>query len=76
MSESTDYVCKVKIACQLSFIFWVLMIILMFYATVEAGPRMLGTFFLLFSVLLVTPFLPDGARSYEDLGSCNECEED
>ncbi len=52
------------------------MLILMFYATVEAGPRMLGTFFLLFSVLLVTPFLPDGARSYEELGNCSEFDEE
>lgn len=76
MSESTDYVYKVKIAFQLSFIFWVIMFILMFYATVEAGSKMLGTFFLLFSVLLAAPFLPDGARNYEELGSCNEFEEE
>jgi hypothetical protein len=76
LSESTDYVYKVKIAFQLSFIFWVIMFILMFYATFETGPRTLGTFFLLFSVLLTAPFLPDGARSYEELGSCDECEEE
>ncbi len=52
------------------------MFILMFYATFETGPRTLGTFFLLFSVLLAAPFLPDGARSYEELGSCDECEEE
>lgn len=76
MSESTDYVHKVKIAFQLSFVFWVIMFILMFYATFEAGSRTLGTFFLLFSVLLAAPFLPDGARGYEELGSCNECEDE
>lgn len=76
MSESTDYVHKVKIAFQLSFIFWVVVFILMFYATFEAGSRTLGTFFLLLSVLLVAPFLPDGARSYEELGSFSECEDE
>jgi len=34
--------------------------IFMFYATFEAQSRMLGTFLLLFSVILFTPFLPDG----------------
>lgn len=60
LSEITENLCRVKIALQLSFILWVMLGILIFYATFEEGPRILGTFLLLFSVILFTPFLPDG----------------
>lgn len=66
MSESTKYLYRVKIALQLSFILWVMLGILIFYATFEEQSRMLGTFLLLFSVILFTPFLPDGTDLPEE----------
>ncbi|WP_240664405.1 hypothetical protein [Methanosarcina sp. MSH10X1] len=65
MSKSTENLYRVKIALQLSFIVWVMLIIFMFYATFEATIRMYGTFLLLFMVVIFTPFLPDGA-GYEE----------
>lgn len=59
---------RVKIALQLSFILWVTLGILVFYATFEEHSRMLGTFLLLFSVILVAPFLPDGRDLPEGAG--------
>jgi hypothetical protein len=52
---------RIKIAIQLSFIFWVTLSILIFYATFAAAARMWGTLLLLFMVLIFTPFLPEGA---------------
>ncbi|HII80481.1 MAG TPA: hypothetical protein HA261_08835 [Methanosarcina sp.] len=60
LSESTGNLYRVKVALQLSFILWVMLGILIFYATFEEQSRTLGTFLLLFSVILFTPFLPDG----------------
>lgn len=65
MSESTENLYRLKIALQLSFIVWVMLVIFMFYATFEATTRMYGTFLLLFMVIIFTPFLPDGA-GYEE----------
>jgi len=65
LSESTDNLYRAKIALQLSFIVWVMLVIFMFYATFEATTKMYGTFLLLFMVIIFTPFLPDGA-SYEE----------
>jgi hypothetical protein len=65
LSESAENLYRVKIAFQLSFIVWVMIGIFMFYATFEAQSRMFGTFLLLFSVILFTPFLPDG-RDYDE----------
>ncbi|MCQ1535579.1 hypothetical protein FTO70_07780 [Methanosarcina sp. KYL-1] len=75
MSESTEYLYRVKIALQLSFIVWIVLFILIFYVTFEAGPRMWGTFLLLFSVILFTPFLPDGKKC-EEIEIRNTYEED
>jgi hypothetical protein len=52
---------RIKIAIQLSFIFWVTLGILIFYATFAAAARMWGTLLLLFMVLIFTPFLPEGS---------------
>ncbi len=68
MSESTKYLCRVKLALQLSFILWVMLGILIFYATFEEQSRMLGTFLLLFSVIMFTPFLSDGTDLPEEAG--------
>lgn len=65
LSESAGNLYRAKIALQLSFIFWVMLAILIFYATFEATARMYGTFLLLLMVIIFTPFLPDGA-GYED----------
>ncbi|HHV24654.1 MAG TPA: hypothetical protein GXX65_09065 [Methanosarcina sp.] len=65
LSENAEYLYRVKIALQLSFIVWVMLVIFMFYATVEATTRIYGTFLLLFMVVIFTPFLPDGA-GYEE----------
>lgn len=65
LSESTENLYRVKIALQLSFIVWVMLVIFMFYATFEATTRMYGTFLLLFMVVIFTPFLPDGT-GYEE----------
>ncbi|WP_292387974.1 hypothetical protein [Methanosarcina sp. UBA5] len=65
MSESAENLYRVKIALQLSFIVWVMLVIFMFYATFEATTKMYGTFLLLFMVIIFTPFLPDGA-GYEE----------
>jgi hypothetical protein len=51
---------RIKIAIQLSFIFWVTLGILIFYATFQATVRMWGTLLLLLMVLIFTPFLPEG----------------
>lgn len=60
LSETTENLYRVKLALQLSFILWVTLGILIFYANFEEQSRMLGTFLLLCSVILFTPFLPDG----------------
>jgi hypothetical protein len=60
LSDSTENLHRVKTAIQLSFILWVMLGILVFYATFGEQSRMLGTFLLLCSVILFTPFLPDG----------------
>lgn len=65
MSENAENMYKIKIAIQLSFIFWVVLGILIFYATFAAAARMWGTLFLLFMVVIFTPFLPEGT-SCED----------
>ncbi len=65
LSESAENLYRAKIALQLSFIFWVMLAIFIFYATFEATARMYGTFLLLLMVIIFTPFLPDGA-GYED----------
>jgi hypothetical protein len=65
LSESADNLYRAKIALQLSLIVWVMIVILMFYATFEATTKMYGTFLLLFMVVIFTPFLPDGA-GYEE----------
>ncbi|MDD2613876.1 MAG: hypothetical protein PHH67_00570 [Methanosarcina sp.] len=65
MSENTEKLYRVKIALQLSFIVWVMLVIFIFYATFEAATRIYGTFFLLLIVVIFTPFLPDGA-GYEE----------
>jgi hypothetical protein len=64
---------RIKIAIQLSFIFWVTLGILIFYATFTAAARIWGTLLLLFMVVSFTPFLPDGA-GYDDksLSSCKQ----
>lgn len=73
MSKTTGNLSKVKLAFQLSFIFWVMLGILFFYAAFEEQSRMLGTFLLLCSVILFTPFLPDGTDLPEGAGN-NEIE--
>ena len=65
LSENAEILYRAKIALQLSFIVWVMLVIFMFYATFEATARMYGTFLLLFMVIIFTPFLPDGA-GYEE----------
>lgn len=65
LSESEENLYRIRIALQLSFIVWVMLVIFMFYATFEATTRMYGTFLLLFMVVIFTPFLPDGA-GYEE----------
>jgi hypothetical protein len=65
LSESAGNLYRAKIALQLSFIFLVMLVILIFYATCEVTARMYGTFLLLFMVIIFTPFLPDGA-GYEE----------
>ena len=75
MSESVEYLYRVKIAFQLSFIVWIMIGIFMFYATFEAQSRMLGTFLLLFSVILFTPFLPDGT-DYNDIENLDDYREE
>lgn len=65
MSDSADTLYRAKIALQLSFIVWVMLVIFMFYATFEATTKMYGTFLLLFLVVIFTPFLPDGT-GYEE----------
>ena len=66
MSENAENMHRIKIAIQLSFIFWVMLGILIFYATFAAAARMWGTLLLLFMVVIFTPFLPEGA-SYEEM---------
>lgn len=68
MIKNTENSNRVKLALQLSFIFWVMLGILIFYATFEEQSRMLGTFLLLCSVILFTPFLPDGTDLPEGAG--------
>jgi hypothetical protein len=65
LSDSADTLYRAKIALQLSFIVWVMLVIFMFYATFEATTKMYGTFLLLFLVVIFTPFLPDGT-GYEE----------
>ncbi|WP_243683870.1 hypothetical protein [Methanosarcina barkeri] len=45
MSESTETIYRVKIALQLSFIVWVMLVVFIFYATFETTIKMYGTFF-------------------------------
>ena len=75
LSDSVENLYRVKIALQLSFIVWVMLGIFMFYATFEAQSRMLGTFSLLFSVILFTPFLPDG-KDYKEIGNLEDYTEE
>ncbi len=75
MNEGVEYLYRVKIAFQLSFIVWVMLGIFMFYATFEAQSRMLGTFLLLFSVILFTPFLPDGT-DYNEIENLDDYREE
>lgn len=71
--RSEENVYRVKLAFQLSFILWVMLGILVFYATVEAQSRMFGTFLLLCSVILFTPFLPDGT-DYKEIENLEDYE--
>ncbi len=66
MSKSAENISRVKIALQLSFIVWVMIVIFVFYATFEATTKMYGTFLLLFTIVIFTPFLPDGKGYDED----------
>ncbi|AKB83007.1 hypothetical protein MSBR3_2429 [Methanosarcina barkeri 3] len=66
MSKSAENISRVKIALQLSFIIWVMIVIFIFYATFEATTKMYGTFLLLFTIVIFTPFLPDGKGYDED----------
>jgi hypothetical protein len=75
LSESVENLYRVKIAFQLSFIVWVVLGIFMFYATFEAQSRMLGTFLLLFSVILFTPFLSDGT-DYNEIENLDDYKEE
>ncbi len=75
LNEGVEYLYRVKIAFQLSFIVWVMLGIFMFYATFEAQSRMLGTFLLLFSVILFTPFLPDGT-DYNEIENLDDYREE
>ncbi len=75
MSNDAEFFYRVKIALQLSFIVWVMIGILIFYATFEEQSRMLGTFILLFSVILFTPFLPDGTE-HKDIENMDNCKEE
>jgi hypothetical protein len=75
LSESAENLYRVKIALQLSFIVWVILGIFMFYATFEEQSRMLGTFLLLFSVILFTPFLPDG-KDYKEIENLDDYKEE
>lgn len=81
LRNNTEYLDRVKLALQLSFIFWVTLGILIFYASFEEQSRMIGTFFLLFSVILFTPFLPDGTDlpevpDYKEIGNLEGYTED
>ena len=75
LKEVTENSYRIKIAIQLSFILWVMLGILVFYATFEATDRTWGTLLLLFMVVIFTPFLPDGS-GYEDKGNISGCEDD
>jgi len=75
LSRSEENICRFKLAFQLSFILWVMLGILMFYATVEAQSRMFGTFLLLCSVILFTPFLPDGT-DYKEIENLEDYKEE
>lgn len=66
LSKSAENRYRVKIALQLSFIVWVMIVIFVFYATFEATTKMYGTFLLLFTIVIFTPFLPDGKGYDED----------
>jgi len=66
LSKSAENISRVKIALQLSFIIWVMIVIFVFYATFEATTKMYGTFLLLFTIVIFTPFLPDGKGYDED----------
>ena len=61
MSGNAENMYRIKIAIQLSFIFWITLGILIFYATFAATARMWGTLLLLVMVVIFTPFLPDGS---------------
>jgi len=65
LNENAENLYKIKIALQISLIFWVMLGILIFYATFEATAKLWGTLMLLFLVGIFTPFLPDGT-GYED----------
>lgn len=66
LSKSAENIYRVKIALQLSFIVWIMIVIFVFYATFEATTKMYGTFLLLFTIVIFTPFLPDGKGYDED----------
>jgi hypothetical protein len=61
LSKDTKNMYRIKIAIQISFIFWFMLGVLIFYATFAPAVKMWGTLLLLFSVVIFTPFLPDGA---------------
>jgi len=42
-----------------------MLVVFIFYATFETTIKMYGTFLLLFTVVIFTPFLPDGTGSDE-----------
>ncbi|NLO29750.1 hypothetical protein DKM28_01245 [Methanosarcina mazei] len=68
LSDSTENLHRVKIALQLSFILWVMLGILILYATFEEQSRLFVTFLLLCSVIFFTPFLPEGTDLPEGTG--------
>jgi hypothetical protein len=65
LSENAENIYRIKIAIQISLIFWITLGILIFYAIFDAGIRMCGTLILLLTVVIFTPFLPEGV-GYED----------
>jgi len=80
LSINAENLYRVKLALQLSFILWVTLGILIFYANFEEQSRMLGTFLLLCSVIFFTPFLSEGTdlpegsgyKEIEGTEGCNE----
>lgn len=75
LRKSMENLHRIEIAVQLSLILWIMLSILIFYATFEATAKMWGTLLLLFMVVIFTPFLPDGA-GYEEVKNRTDSEDD